>query len=166
MTLVGGVLAGVGGPYVATHSTLVTIIAAAALAVQAWNTLAGEAAERGRTPVLILDEAYLLDHEQLKAVRMLTNHEMDSSNPFTTILVGQPTLGHNIKPGVLAALDQRITVRYQMKGMTPTRPPATSATTSKQPAGPSTCSPTTPSPRSTRPPAASPGPLTTSASPH
>ena len=28
----------------------------AALAVQAWNTLAGEAAERGRTPVLILDE--------------------------------------------------------------------------------------------------------------
>ena len=28
----------------------------AALAVLAWNTLAGEAAERGRTPVLILDE--------------------------------------------------------------------------------------------------------------
>ena len=27
----------------------------AALAVQAWNTLAGEAAERGRTPVLIID---------------------------------------------------------------------------------------------------------------
>ena len=49
---------------------------------------------------------------------MLTNHEMDSSTPFATILVGQPTLRHNIKPGVLAALDQRITVRYQMKGMT------------------------------------------------
>ena len=27
----------------------------AALAVQAWNVLAGEAAERGRTPVLIID---------------------------------------------------------------------------------------------------------------
>jgi type II secretory pathway predicted ATPase ExeA len=90
----------------------------AALAVQAWNTLAGEAAERGRTPVLILDEAHLLDHEQLESVRMLTNHEMDSSTPFATILVGQPTLRHNIKLGVLAALDQRITVRYQMKGMT------------------------------------------------
>ena len=50
---------------------------------------------------------------------MLTNHEMDSSTPFATILVGQPTLRHNIKLGVLAALDQRITVRYQMKGMTP-----------------------------------------------
>ena len=41
----------------------------AALAVQAWSTLAGEAAERGRTPVLIIDEAHLLDHEQLEAVR-------------------------------------------------------------------------------------------------
>ena len=27
----------------------------AALAVQAWNVLAGEAAERGRTPVLVID---------------------------------------------------------------------------------------------------------------
>ncbi len=91
----------------------------AALAIQAWHVLAGEAAERGRTPVLIIDEAHLLDHEQLESVRMLTNHDMDSSTPFATILAGQPTLRHHIKLGVLAALDQRITVRYQMKGMTP-----------------------------------------------
>jgi type II secretory pathway predicted ATPase ExeA len=91
----------------------------AALAVQAWNVLAGETAERGRTPVLIIDEAHLLDHAQLESIRMLTNHDMDSATPFATILVGQPTLRHNIKLGVLAALDQRITVRYQMKGMTP-----------------------------------------------
>jgi type II secretory pathway predicted ATPase ExeA len=44
---------------------------------------------------------------------------MDSSTPFATILVGQPTLRHAVKLGVLAALEQRITVRYQMKGMTP-----------------------------------------------
>ena len=44
---------------------------------------------------------------------------MDSSTPFATILVGQPTLRHSVKLGVLAALEQRITVRYQMKGMTP-----------------------------------------------
>ena len=90
----------------------------AALAVQAWNVLAGEAAERGRTPVLIIDEAHLLDHGQLSPYAC-TNHDMDSSTPFATVLVGQPTLRHNIKLGVLAALDQRITVRYQMKGMTP-----------------------------------------------
>lgn len=28
---------------------------------------------------LIIDEAHLLDHEQLGAVRMLTNHDMDSA---------------------------------------------------------------------------------------
>ncbi len=50
---------------------------------------------------------------------MMTNHDMDSSTPFATILVGQPTLRHSVKLGVLAALEQRITVRYQMKGMTP-----------------------------------------------
>ena len=91
----------------------------AALAVQAWNVLAGEAAERGRTPVLVIDEAHLLDHDQLESIRLMTNHDMDSSTPFATILVGQPTLRHSVKLGVLAALEQRITVRYQMKGMTP-----------------------------------------------
>jgi type II secretory pathway predicted ATPase ExeA len=48
----------------------------------------------------------------------MTNHDMDSSTPFATILAGQPTLRHSVKLGVLAALEQRITVRYQMKGMT------------------------------------------------
>ena len=91
----------------------------AALAIQAWTVLAGEAAERGRTPVLVIDEAHLLGHDQLESIRMMTNHDMDSSTPFATILVGQPTLRHSVKLGVLAALEQRITVRYQMKGMTP-----------------------------------------------
>jgi type II secretory pathway predicted ATPase ExeA len=50
---------------------------------------------------------------------MLTNHDMDSRTPFATILTGQPTLRRMIKLGVLAALDQRIAVRYQMTGMTP-----------------------------------------------
>ena len=118
----------VGNPTAGTRGILSAVVTAlggrpvhgtAALGAQAWTTLAGEAAERGRTPVLVIDEAHLLDHEQLEAVRMLTNHEMDSSTPFATVLVGQPTLRHNIKLGVLAALDQRITVRYQMKGMTP-----------------------------------------------
>ena len=44
----------------------------AALTAQAYDVLAGEAAERGRTPVLIIDEAHLLDHSQLESVRMLT----------------------------------------------------------------------------------------------
>ena len=34
------------------------------------------------------------------------------------ILIGQPTLRRNLKLGVLAALDQRITTRYTLEGMT------------------------------------------------
>ncbi|MER6947374.1 hypothetical protein ABT294_25400 [Nonomuraea sp. NPDC000554] len=49
---------------------------------------------------------------------MLTNHDMDSSSPFATVLIGQPTLRRKIKLGVLAALDQRIAVRHHMNGMT------------------------------------------------
>ena len=91
----------------------------AALTAQASAILAAERDERGKTPVLIIDEAHLLDHGQLESIRMLTNHDMDSKTPFATILLGQPTLRRMIKLGVLAALDQRIAVRYQMTGMTP-----------------------------------------------
>lgn len=90
----------------------------ATLTAQASDLLAGEHAERGRTPVLVIDEAHLLAHDQLESVRMLTNHDMDSAAIFAVLLIGQPTLRRKIKLGVLAALDQRIAVRYHMTGMT------------------------------------------------
>ncbi|WP_030437412.1 ExeA family protein [Actinoplanes subtropicus] len=90
----------------------------ATLLPQAADALATEHAERGRIPVLILDEAHLLDHPQLESIRMLTNHDMDSRSPFACLLVGQPTLRRRIKLGVLAALDQRIGLRYTMPPMT------------------------------------------------
>jgi type II secretory pathway predicted ATPase ExeA len=90
----------------------------AALNAQASELLAGEQAERGRTPVLVIDEAHLMNHDQLEAVRMLTNHAMDSAAVFACLLIGQPTLRRRLKLGQLAALDQRIAVRYHMTGMT------------------------------------------------
>ena len=45
---------------------------------------------------------------------------MDSGSPFAVVLVGQPTLRHRLRLGVLAALDQRIAVRYTITGMTST----------------------------------------------
>ena len=90
----------------------------AALTAQASGLLATEQAERGRTPVLVIDEAHLLEHDQLESVRMLTNHDMDSAALFACLLIGQPTLRRKIKLGALAALDQRIAVRYHMNGMT------------------------------------------------
>ena len=91
----------------------------ATLAPQAASALASEQAERGRTPILVIDEAHLLDNQQMEAIRMLTNHDMDSGAPFATLLVGQPMLRQRLRLGVLAALDQRIGIRYTLSGMQP-----------------------------------------------
>ncbi|HLK79688.1 MAG TPA: AAA family ATPase [Streptosporangiaceae bacterium] len=96
----------------------------AALATQAEHALAAEAEERGRRPILILDEAHLTTPGQLEALRMLTNSELDSASPCTVILLGQPTLRRMIKHGQLASLDQRISVKYHLAGMTETETPA------------------------------------------
>ena len=90
----------------------------AALIPQTQELLAAEDHERGRTVVLVLDEAHLLDAGQLEELRLLTNAEMDSHSPFACLLVGQPTLRRRIKLGTFAALDQRIALRYAMTGMT------------------------------------------------
>jgi type II secretory pathway predicted ATPase ExeA len=91
----------------------------ATLAAQAAGLIAAEHGERGRVPVLAIDEAHLLSHAQLEAVRILTNSEMDAASPLACLLIGQPTLRRMLRPGVLAALDQRIALRYAMPAMTP-----------------------------------------------
>lgn len=108
------------------HSHIVTTLGGlprfhhASLVPQAGDALAAEHEERGRTPVLVIDEAHLLDHAQLESLRMLTNHDMDSATPFAALLIGQPTLKRQMKLGVLAALDQRISLRYAMPPMSAT----------------------------------------------
>jgi len=89
----------------------------ASLIPQAAESLATEEAERGRKVVLVLDEAHLLDSEQLEGLRLLTNVDMDSRSPFACLLVGQPTLRRRIRLGAFAALDQRVALRYAMTGM-------------------------------------------------
>lgn len=89
----------------------------ASLIPQAQDALATEEGERGRRVVIVLDEAQLLDGEQLEGIRLLTNAEMDSRSPFTCLLVGQPTLRRRIRLGSFAALDQRVALRYSMTGM-------------------------------------------------
>jgi type II secretory pathway predicted ATPase ExeA len=90
------------------------------LVAQASAALAAERDERGRTPVLVIDEAHLLSYEQLETVRMLTNHPatMDADSPLACLLIGQPTLRRTMKLAVLAALEQRIALRYTMPPMT------------------------------------------------
>ncbi len=69
---------------------------------------------------MVVEEAHLLGYDQLEALRLLTNHDLDSSSPFACLLIGQPTLRRRMKLGVLAALDQRIGLRYAMPPMTDT----------------------------------------------
>jgi type II secretory pathway predicted ATPase ExeA len=102
------------------------------LVTQAAELLAAEAAERARTPILVIDEAHLLGAEQLEEIRMLTNYDLDTRAPFACLLLGQPTLRRRLKLGTMAALDQRIALRYHLDGMTlggdrqlPAPPPAT-----------------------------------------
>jgi type II secretory pathway predicted ATPase ExeA len=90
----------------------------ASLIPQTVDLLAAEDHERGRTVTLVLDEAHLLDTDQLEELRLLTNADMDSHSPFACLLVGQPTLRRRIKLGAFAALDQRIALRYAIGGMT------------------------------------------------
>lgn len=92
----------------------------AALIPQTAELLAAEEHERGRTVILVLDEAHLLTGDQLEELRLLTNADMDSHSPFACLLVGQPTLRRRIKLGTFAALDQRIALRYAMTGMSDT----------------------------------------------
>ncbi len=106
------------------HNAVVTALGGvprvhhATLIPQAAGHLAAELAERGRLPVLLIDEAHLLSHDQLEAIRMLTSAQLDSASPLAVLLLGQPQLRASMRLGVLAALDQRIAVRYQMAPMT------------------------------------------------
>lgn len=43
---------------------------------------------------------------------------MDAASPLACLLIGQPTLRRMLRLGVLAALDQRIGLRYAMPAMT------------------------------------------------
>ena len=99
------------------HLGAVPVHATAALMAQATDLLAAEEAEKAKTTVLIIDEAHLLSAEQLEEVRMLTNHDMDAHSPLACLLIGQPTLRRRLKIGTLAALDQRIGLRYHLDGM-------------------------------------------------
>lgn len=89
------------------------------LIAQVTSLLAAEAAERGRAIVLIVDEAHLLDSSQLEELRLMTNADMDSANPFSLVLLGQPALRSRLRLGSFAALDQRVTLRYSLPAMAP-----------------------------------------------
>lgn len=73
--------------------------------------------QRGRTMVLIIDEANLLKPGPLEEIRLLTNFKMDSFDPFLLILSGQSDLKRMMDYAVMEPLNQRIRMRYHMTGL-------------------------------------------------
>jgi type II secretory pathway predicted ATPase ExeA len=91
----------------------------ARLVPQAAEALAVAEAERGRNVLVVVEEAHLLQIEQLEDLRMLGNDgtSMDSRSPAAFLLVGQPTLRRRLHQGAYAAVDQRVTLRVHLEGM-------------------------------------------------
>jgi general secretion pathway protein A len=73
---------------------------------------------QGKTPVIILDEMHLAEHDTLQELILLTNFQMDSKVPFLLVLIGQPELRERLRRQMHEPLNQRITLRYHMAGIT------------------------------------------------
>ena len=65
-------------------------------------------------PVVIVDEAHLLDREMLEEVRFLLNFKMDSQSPMALILVGQSELWDKFQLQAYAAIKQRVDIQCKL----------------------------------------------------
>jgi general secretion pathway protein A len=65
-------------------------------------------------PVVIVDEAHLLDREMLEEVRFLLNFKMDAQSPMALILVGQSEIWDKLKLQAYAAIRQRIDLQCKL----------------------------------------------------
>jgi general secretion pathway protein A len=69
----------------------------------------------GRNAVLMIDEAQNLSHNVLEQIRMLSNLETVREKLIQIILLGQPELLRLLALPSLRQLNERITVRYDLK---------------------------------------------------
>jgi len=67
-----------------------------------------------KIPVIIFDEAHLLKNENFTELQIITNFNMDSTDPALIILAGQPHLGDRLIRPILKAFYQRITLKYHL----------------------------------------------------
>lgn len=68
----------------------------------------------GLHPVVIVDEAHLLDREMLEEVRFLLNVKMDAESPMALILAGQNELWNRLRLQSFAAIRQRIDLQCKL----------------------------------------------------
>ncbi len=85
----------------------------------ALNSLLIQQAERGRTCVLIVDEAHNLELDVLEEIRLLGNLETRQGKLLQIILAGQPELDRKLDSPNLRNLKQRIVLRCSLNPLTP-----------------------------------------------
>ena len=68
--------------------------------------------------VLIIDEAQNLPMPVLEQIRILSNLETDKEKLLQIMLVGQLNLQQSLKAPEMRQLDQRVSIRYQLKPLT------------------------------------------------
>jgi general secretion pathway protein A len=71
--------------------------------------------DRKKTPLLIVDEAHLLDQRMLDELRLLLNAQMDSQAAAVLVLVGHTELRRTLRLSIHEALWQRINVRCHLR---------------------------------------------------
>ena len=66
-------------------------------------------------PVVVVDEAHLLDREMLEEVRFLLNFKMVAQSPMALILVGQSELWDRLRLQAYAPIRQRIDLQCKLQ---------------------------------------------------
>jgi general secretion pathway protein A len=85
----------------------------------ALNSLLIKQAEKGRTCVLLVDEAHNLDWDVLEEIRLLGNLENRGGKLLQIILAGQPELDRKLDAPNLRQLKQRIVLRCNLNPLEP-----------------------------------------------
>jgi type II secretory pathway predicted ATPase ExeA len=73
--------------------------------------------EKKKPLILILDEAQDLSSAILKDLKMIMNHDFDSTNCFTLVLAGEPHLNRILEKPIHEALRQRVAIHYSFSGL-------------------------------------------------
>jgi type II secretory pathway predicted ATPase ExeA len=68
-------------------------------------------------PLLLIDEAHLMNNDILAEIRLLTNFQFDSLNALTVILCGGENLNRKFGLSILEALANSITITISMESL-------------------------------------------------
>jgi len=77
-----------------------------------------DVATRGRTPVLVIEDAHQASDELLDELRLLVNSEARAQRAIEVVLVGPPALEHRLAGPALAAIRERVSVECRVVALT------------------------------------------------